>query len=81
MKILLDESVPQKLRLRIDTQHEVFITSDQEMYYQQNLAARRIAILVLGTNNRAAIQLRIPEINAAIDQLSGQDYRFLDLEE
>lgn len=72
MKILLDESAPQKLRLLIDqSRHmvvttsfrgwsglkngalllaadqdgfELLITADQELSYQQNLAARRIAV-------------------------------------
>jgi hypothetical protein len=79
MKIILDESAPQKLRLLIDNRHtvvttwfqgwsglkngallasaeeagfELFITADQALSYQQNLAARRIALLVLSTNNR-----------------------------
>ena len=78
MKIILDESAPQKLRLLIDNRHvvvttwfqgwsglkngallaaaekpsfDLFITADQELSYQQNLAGRRMAILVLSTNN------------------------------
>jgi hypothetical protein len=77
MKIILDESVPQKLRLLIDGHtvvttwfqgwsglkngalltaaeeagFDLFITADQELSYQQNLAARKMAVLVLSTNN------------------------------
>ncbi|MBN8734587.1 MAG: hypothetical protein J0L64_28905, partial [Acidobacteria bacterium] len=76
MRILLDESVPQKLRLLLDARYvvvttwyqgwsglkngalleaaegagfDLFLTADQELAYQQNLAARRIAVIVLGT--------------------------------
>lgn len=78
MKIILDESVPQKLRLLIEANHtvvtvwfqgwsglkngallaaaeeadfELFITADQEIGYQQNLTGRKMALLVLSTNN------------------------------
>ena len=78
MKILLDESVPQKLRLLIEGGHTVvttwyqgwsglkngalltaaegagfdlFIIADRELTYQQNLTQRKIAVLVLTTNN------------------------------
>src|SRR6187455_2050831 len=78
MKILLDESTPQKLRLLIDGSHvvvttwfqgwsglkngallsaaedagfDLFITADQEIRYQQDFTGRRIAMLVLSTNN------------------------------
>ena len=30
---------------------DLFITADQELSYQQNLAGRKIAVLVLSTNN------------------------------
>jgi hypothetical protein len=78
MRIILDESVPQNLRLLIDDGHtvvttwfqgwsglkngallnaaeeagfELFITADQEMRYQQNLKGRKMALVVLSTNN------------------------------
>jgi hypothetical protein len=77
MKIILDESVPQKLRLLIEGHtvgtvayqgwsglkngallraveeggFELFITADQEISYQQNLLGRKLAMLVLSTNN------------------------------
>lgn len=33
-----------------ETQFELFLTADQNIYYQQNLTGRRIAILILSTN-------------------------------
>jgi hypothetical protein len=86
MKIVLDESTPQKLRLLIDSRHTVvttwfqgwsglkngallaaaeeagfdlLITADQELSYQQNLTSRRIALLVLSTNNWGVVKEQI----------------------
>ena len=87
MKIILDESAPQKLRLLIDSRHfvvttwfhgwsglkngallaaaeaegfDLFITADQELSYQQNLAGRHMAILVLlYPNNRKQVFFHI----------------------
>jgi hypothetical protein len=94
MRIILDESVPQKLRLLIWGDHtvvttwfqgwsglangallnvaeeagfELFITADQEMSYQQNLKGRKMALVVLRTNNWASVKAHIAGIMAAID--------------
>jgi hypothetical protein len=93
MKIILDESVPQKLRLSIEGRHtvvttwyqgwsglkngallnaaeeagfELFITADQEMSYQQNLKGRKMALVVLSTNNWDLVKAHIAGIMAAI---------------
>ena len=92
MRIILDESVPQKLRLLIYSRHTVvttwfqgwsgvkngellaatenagfdlFITADQELSHQQNLTGRKIAILVLSTNNWSVVKEQVAEIRAA----------------
>jgi hypothetical protein len=101
MKIILDESVPQNLRLLIEGGHTVvtawyqgwsglkngalldaaeaagfdlFITADQEMSYQQNLAAWKMALVVLSTNNWSFIKAGIGEIMAAIDATTPGSY-------
>lgn len=97
MKIILDESTPQKLRLLIDNRHivittwfqgwsglkngallaaaeeagfDLFITADQEISYQQNLTGRRMAVLVLSTNNWGVIKQQAGTIAAAIDAVT-----------
>jgi len=97
MKIILDESVPQKLRLLIERGHtvvttwyqgwsglkngalltaaegsgfELFITADQELTYQQNFTGRKMAVLVLSTNNWDFIEAGIAEIRTAIDAVT-----------
>ena len=93
MKIILDESVPQKLRLLIEGHavvpvafqgwsglkngalltaaeeagYELFITADQEITCQQNLTGRKMALLVLSTNNWDLVKGGIAEIRAAIE--------------
>ncbi len=101
MKILLDESVPQKLRLLIEGSHtvatawfqgwsglkngalldaaekagfELFITADQELSYQQNLKGRKIALVVLSTNNWSLIKAHVAEIIAAINAATAGSY-------
>jgi predicted nuclease of predicted toxin-antitoxin system len=101
VKILLDESVPQKLRLLIEGGHvtftawfqgwsglkngplldaaeeagfDLFITADQELRYQQNLKGRKIAIVVLSTNNWELVKASILRIMAAIDAATPGSY-------
>jgi hypothetical protein len=106
MKIILDESTPQKLRLLIDSKHsvattwfqgwsglkngalltaaeeaafELFITADQEIGYQQHLTGRRIALLILSTNNWSVIREHVAEISAAIESVTSGSFVFLDI--
>ena len=88
MKVLLDESVPQKLRLLMEGHtvitvafqgwsglkngallaaaeeagFELFITADQEISYQQSLRSRRLALLVLSTNNWDCVKTGLASI-------------------
>ena len=106
MKIILDESVPQKLRLLIDGNHsvvttwfqgwsglkngallnaaeeagfELFITADQQLSYQQNLTGRRMALLVLSTNNWDMVKANILKIIVAINAATPGSYTELDI--
>ncbi|MCC6591034.1 MAG: hypothetical protein IT168_30395 [Bryobacterales bacterium] len=106
MKIILDESAPQKLRLLIDARHtvvttwyqgwsglkngallnaaeldgfELFITADQELTYQQNMDGRKIALVVLSTNNWRLVRTHISEITAAIDASAPGTFVFVDI--
>ncbi len=49
--------------------YRVIVTTDQSMRYQQNLAGRRIAIVVLMATAWPRVQHRIEEIRAAIDEV------------
>jgi hypothetical protein len=45
---------------------DVFITTDRNMRYQQNLLHRKITIIVLGKGRWRLIRNRLPEIAAAV---------------
>ena len=45
---------------------DLFLTTDRNLRYQQNLGGRRLAILVLPTTNWPEIQKHVVEINAAV---------------
>lgn len=106
MKIILDESTPQKLRLLIDSRHivvttwfqgwsglkngellaaaesagfDLFITADQELGYQQDLRSRKLAVLVLSTNNWSMVKEQIAKITAAIDAVGPGSFAFVDI--
>ncbi len=53
---------------------DAFVTSDQQLKYQQNLKGRRLAILVLSTNRWPIVQAKTAEIIAAIQALKPGDY-------
>ena len=51
----------------------VLITADRNLRYQQNLAGRRIALLILDTNNWRRIQASAESIRAALrEALAGR---------
>src|SRR4051812_19776208 len=59
---------------------EVLLTADQGLNYQQNLKARRIAIVVLSTNLNSVVVAQAPGIAAAIETMSPGTFMYLDLE-
>ena len=56
---------------------DVFITTDQNLRYQQNLAGRTLAILVLPTTSWPAIQAHAADILAAVSGMTGGELREL----
>jgi hypothetical protein len=53
---------------------DLFITADQELSYQQNLAGRKRAVLVLSTNNWDLVKAGIAEIMAVIEAVTPGSY-------
>jgi predicted nuclease of predicted toxin-antitoxin system len=60
-----------------ETQFEIFVTTDTNLRYQQNLKERRIALLVLSPNNLHLLKSKYQEIAAAIASLQPSQYREL----
>jgi hypothetical protein len=57
---------------------DAFITTDQNLRHQQNLGARRLAILVLPTTSWPMIQLHVLKVAAAVNALRPGDFVELD---
>lgn len=55
----------------------VFITTDQNLRYQQNLTGRRLAILVLPTTSWPKIRAHAVELVAAVNELRPGEFREL----
>lgn len=58
---------------------DLFITADQEIGYQQTLTGRRIALLVLSTNNWGVVKEQVGLIAAAIESAAAGSYVFVDI--
>jgi hypothetical protein len=54
--------------------YQLLITTDQNLQYQQTLAGRQLAIIVLLSTSWPRIRLRIDEIRVAIDAITLGDY-------
>ena len=57
-----------------ESSFDAFITTDQNLRYQQNLTGRRLAILVLPTTSWPKIQLHLPKVAAAVNALRPGDF-------
>lgn len=58
---------------------DLFITSDQNNRYQQNMAGRRIPILELSTNDLRRIQAAAAEIQAVVTAIQPGEFRQLQI--
>lgn len=58
---------------------EVFLTADKNLRYQQNLSARKIALVVLGNSPWPLVRAHIPEIAAAVNMAAPGSYTEVDI--
>ncbi len=65
-----------KLLALAEAEFEVFLTIDQNLKYQQNLTAFRIAVILLAArNNRLKTLLPLmPEVREALDKIGPGDF-------
>jgi predicted nuclease of predicted toxin-antitoxin system len=68
-----------ELLRRAEADFDLFITSDQNIRYQQNLAGQRIAILELSTNDLRRIRAAAALIEEAVDSTSPSHFRQLEI--
>lgn len=64
---------------RAEPEFDLFITSDQNIRYQQNLAGRRIPILEISTNDIRRIRAAESLIQSAIAAMKPCEFRRLDI--
>ena len=62
---------------RASGEFDLFITSDQNIRYQQNLVGRSIAILELSTNDISRIEAAGMLVKDAIEQIQPNEFRRL----
>ena len=60
-----------------EAEFDLLVTTDKNLEYQQNLAGRRIAILVLPTTSWPEIQLHQAEVATAVTAMKPGTYRAL----
>lgn len=64
---------------RAEAEFDLFITSDQNIRYQQNLAGRLIAILELSTNDLHRIQAASVLIEEVVEKIQRSEFRQLSI--
>ena len=62
-----------KLLTVAEIEFDVFVTTDKNLRYQQDLTGRRLAILILPTTNWRELEMHEAQIVAAIDGLQQGD--------
>lgn len=63
-----------KLLTLVDAEFDVFITSDKNLRYQQNLSAFNISIILLPSNQVPVIESLLSEIEAAVNKIGIRDF-------
>ena len=59
---------------------EAMITADQNIAYQQNLAERIIALVILPTNDWSRLKAAVPQITAALEPATPKSFQTVDIE-
>lgn len=57
----------------------LMITADKNLSYQQNLHGRKLALVVLSTNNWTSVKQNIPAITRAIDASTPGSFAYVDI--
>lgn len=58
---------------------DVMVTSDQNIRYQQNLAGRKLALVVLGSNIWPVVQKHRAAITASVDAATPGSYALIEM--
>lgn len=69
----------QLLTVAEDEGFQVLVTTDRNLRYQQNLAGRKTAIVVLGKGRWSIIKANIPQILAAVNAATPGSYAEIEI--
>jgi hypothetical protein len=58
----------------VEAEFEIFITSDKNLRYQQNLQNRKIAILLLPSNQIPVVKNLLPQIDEELERIKSSDF-------
>ena len=58
---------------------ELLVTTDKNIRYQQNLAARKLALIVLGNSQWPMVRLAVPNIISAVNAAKPGSYLEVDV--
>jgi hypothetical protein len=67
------------LKAAEDAAYDVLITSDQNIQYQQNLAGRKLALVVFGSNIWQIVRSHEAAIVAALDSAAPGTFQFIEM--
>ncbi len=65
------------LRAAEDCSFEVMVTADKNLAYQQNLAGRKLALVVLSTNNWNVLKRNIPLVVEAVSAAGAGSFQLV----
>ncbi len=63
-----------ELLATLEGQFDVFITTDKNLRHQQNLKARKFAVMLLPSNQVPVVEALIPAIEGALDSIKAGEF-------
>lgn len=65
------------LKAAEEAHFDVMVTADQRLIYQQNMTGRKIALIVLGSNDWSIVRQHMSEIVEKVDMAGHSSYAFI----
>ncbi len=62
-----------------ESEFDLFLTSDRNLQYQQNLKGRKIAVLLLSTNHWPTLKKQVSLVQAALDKTRPNEFVRLEI--
>lgn len=68
-----------RLLALVEPEFDLFLTSDRNLQYQQNLKGRKIAILLLSTNHWPTLKKHVELVQSALDKIHPGEFMQLQI--